>query len=1041
MRPAVGLTLALLALGASPAAPQSLTFTRLSSDDGLSSNSVYTILQDRRGLLWFGTVDGLNRYDGYEFRVWRHRPGDPGSLASNVVRDLLEDRAARLWVATDRSLQWLTPGGMFQRAGLPRSMREDPAGIDVRSLAEDPEGVIWAATSAGLLKGEPGAGFSLAHPSLQGLEAQGVTVDSHGALWATLGVPDAPAGWRLVRVGADGALWQAAMDPALGDVHDLHVDDSGRLWLGHPAPATVDSAGTDRPAWADAVVRAPAAAGPALDTRSVIEAPDGTIWMGSASGLHRIGPDGSVAHFEPDPGEPTWLHNYVRSVVVDRTGALWVGTYAGVYRHDPRGKRFRVMSHDPRDPGSLSVSAVASLLEGEDGALWVGTFGGGLDRIAADGSIRPMRHRPGDPGSLPDDVVWALLRDPGGDIWIGTGGGLARLDPESRTVRRIRLPVTGGPGPQGQPAVTALATDSRGRLWIGCFVGLFLLDPAVERVVPFEPFFQARKRLLAVDWIELDERRDVLWVGMDPGDLGRVDLREERFDWQPLRTGDGEILRSEGVWQIAPDGRGGLWIGSGAGLTHYDPARDSFRHFTVAQGLPGTSVYSLVRDRAGALWMGTGGGLARLEGGVPPEGNPSFRSYRTRDGIAGTEFNRHAAVLLSDGRLAFGGVDGLTLFHPDEVRPNPVPPPVVLTSVRVASRDEVRAFEPAALDTLVLRPADATLTLEFAALSFANPERNRYAWRLEGFDDDWVEAGTTRSARYTNLPPGAYTFRVRGSNEDGVWNRDGAALSVRVLPAVWETTWARVMAVALALVLLALAHRARVGRLLAVERLRLRIARDLHDDLGSDLSGIALATDVVRRRTDLEGEEAERLVRVRNTALEKVEALRDIVWAIDPEHDTLQATVRRIRVLAEGLPEGMEHRVHLDLDDPDRSIGMGVRRNLLLIFKEALHNVIRHSGATRVEISLHTSGPDLYLEVRDDGVGFDDPERRPDRGAEPGGNGLRNLGARAREMGGRLDLESRPGEGTTVRLRVRLDGRMARTRDGAAGRESRRWGA
>jgi signal transduction histidine kinase len=454
------------------------------------------------------------------------------------------------------------------------------------------------------------------------------------------------------------------------------------------------------------------------------------------------------------------------------------------------------------------------------------------------------------------------------------------------------------------------------------------------------------------------------------------------------------------------------------------PTTGALTAFTTHDGLPGSAVYSVLEDGRGRLWLGTNQGLSCFDRHLPAA--QRFRNYTVSDGLGSTEFNRHAAVLRADGSMVFGGMNGLTLFHPDRVRDNPYVPPVHLTRIEVASRDGVRGLQPEAVSELQLWPRDKTFGFEFAALNYTAPERNRYAYRLDGFDADWVHAGTRRSCQYTNIPPGSYVFRVKGSNNDGVWNEQGASLPVVVHPAFWQTWWFRALVAAIVAALVWAGYRYRALRRLEMQRLRLRIAGDLHDDVSSDLSGIAMVADMVQGKTYLEEAERRDLVEVRDTALNMVDGVRDIVWYIDPEHDSLESMVIRMRTVAATLLRGIGFDLVTDLPGRSIAVPMAVRRDLYLIFKEALHNVVRHAGAERVVIELAIAGGRLRLRISDDGCGFDVETAK-------GGHGLRSMRRRAAEIGAELHLDSVKGSGTELRLEVDL----ARSRDGGRGSRGR----
>jgi signal transduction histidine kinase len=426
----------------------------------------------------------------------------------------------------------------------------------------------------------------------------------------------------------------------------------------------------------------------------------------------------------------------------------------------------------------------------------------------------------------------------------------------------------------------------------------------------------------------------------------------------------------------------------------------------------------------GALWIGTNQGLVRLRPGRPrAEG---LRLFTARGGTGNTEFNRHASLKCGDGTMVFGGMDGLTVFHPDAIRDNPFVPPIRLTGISVSSRAGTRTIEPGSVDRLTLQPGDTSIAFQFAALSFTSPRRNRYAYRMEGFDPGWIDAGHRRTTRYTNLPPGRLRFRVKGSNNDGVWNEDGTFVDLVVLPTLWQTWWLRPTLISLALAAGWAVLRYREHKKREVERLRMRIAGDLHDDLSSDLSGIAVVADMMCGANDIGPGARADLGSIRDASLRMADGLRDIVWYIDPDHDSLRSTVRRMRQVAATLLRGVEHSVHADLPDGDWTLSVTARRSVFLIFKEAVHNALRHAAASKVTISIAVTGDLLGLEISDDGVGFDAT-------AADAGHGVGSMRRRAEEVGGRLDIDSAVGQGTTIRLRLQ----MAGSRDGPRASDGR----
>mgnify|MGYP001985366064 CR=1 FL=1 len=986
------LLLSLLAGSAVAQAPEG--WTRLHVGDGLAHNSVYAIHQDREGFLWFGTLDGLDRYDGYAFVTHRHDPADPTSLPHNLVRSLFEDADGTLWIGTQNGVarrRARAPG--FERFAVPADRATGDR--SVFEIVRDRHGTLWAASAGGLLRLDETAGRFVR--ALDGV-AHGLALRAD-TLWVLGG--DAPEQSRsLVQVDVRrrrvSGRWR--VETAYGTPLALDLDGEGRPWITGEGPAAFDGDRVD--------------GGADYTTRVVKALGDGEMWIGGVgSGVRRCAEAGCVDALV-DPERPDWIHNYVRAVAEDRTGAVWVGTYGGVYRWDPAQKPFRTFGHRPRDPASLSTPAVSALAEDADGRIWVGSFDGGLDRLDPV-TGRVQRFGMGGPRGPVLWSLWALLVDSRGRLWAGGGSGLAQVDTQTGRARVV----PGVAEALGGSVATSLAEDADGRIWVSSFGGLVRVDLATGVVTSFPMTGDGRGPSRdVVNTVRADGGH--LWLGQPWGGLDRFDLAAGRFLPVPLADdGDGR-LTGEATYDLHPDGDGGVWVATASGLYHARTDR-ILRHLTTADGLPGTVVYSIQPDARNRLWLGTSRGLARFD---PATGDVA--AYDLADGIGMMEFNRAARLRTRDGRIWLGGAEGVVAFDPDAIRADERAPTVVLVGAEVASRAGSRAVDTRALDRLVLGPAERTLTVTFSALRFADPAATRYRYRLDGLDDGWVEAGTQRQARYTALPPGDYTLHVRAVTPDGVASEHEAVLPVRVTPRVWETGWFRALALLALLGLGVVAYRVRVGQLLAVERLRLRIAGDLHDDLSSDLSGIALATDLLGRRPGLAPADRQRLADVRDAATSMVDALRDIVWAVDPAHDSVEAFGRRVRVVAQRLLEGHAHTLDIDLGAPGGALPMVVRRELMLILKEALHNIIRHAGAGRVAVTLRREGTRLTLAVADDGLGFDPAVVRE-------GHGLGSLRARAARLGGTLDVVSAPGDGTRVALAVDL----ARNREA----RQRRW--
>ncbi len=797
------LSLALLATStiAHAVESRSVRFQHLSRDDGLSQAFVYDIVQDPRGFMWFGTQEGLNRWDGYTFTVFAHDPADADSISDESIRTLLIDSNGALWVGTDS-------GGLSRYNHHDRSFTNylhdpsDPESIAdnrVRVVFEDTDGLIWVGTDGtGLDRFDPQTGkfehfpHDAANPdSVAGAHIWDILRDSRGVLWIATSnglsrLDDETGSFRNYR--HDPADSQSLND---NELRVLFEDSDGRLWVG------TTSGGLNR---FDVVnetfehfAHDPADPSSITDNRinAIFQDDSGLLWIGTLGGLSVWRDDGTgFDRYTNDASDRYSLgHDNALSLFQDDGGVLWVGTYDGISRWNQRNRFMKHFRADASGGGGLSQNTVTTFAEAPDGSIWIGTYGGGLNRLDREASeISVSRHVPGDPASLPSDRIMALHADPDGGLWVGTRrSGLAYRDP---TTGRYTLYAHDPADPSSLSAngITYLLRDSEGALWAATFGGgLNRFDEATgafERFQhdPTDPASISNDRLMVL----FEDSEGVLWVGTYGGALNSFNRASGKFTRYREEPGRYDGLAGNEILMIEESAEGDLWIAvKGAGLNRWrrnerETGRLSFVRYGEIDGLPSNTIYSGVWDGEGYLWMSSARGLTRLD---PRRG--TFRNYDTSHGLQNDEFNMASGFAAADGELFFGGINGFNAFRPDEFTNHRAPPRVVITRF-----DSMGSPIDTSAADIRLRHDQNAVSFEYSALDFAAPRKNQYRYKLEGVDKAWVEAGYSRYVTYSNLPAGDFKFLVIAANNDGIWSDFGATLSFARAPAPWQTWWA-----------------------------------------------------------------------------------------------------------------------------------------------------------------------------------------------------------------------------------------------------------
>ena len=1010
-----------------------LKFAHLTTKDGLSQSNVTAILQDRWGFMWFATRDGLNRYDGNSLVVYKHNPNDPGSLSANYLQDLMEDDQGYLWIAT------LTGGAdkFDPRTERFTRYRHDPSnsnsisGDSVYSIVRDRRGYLWFGTGdTGIDRFDPATG-NFAHHSKDrdGLFVGKIThviADRAGEVWfvGEQGLFHLnPATGEITRpnaimkgLAADyvdedhvGNLWMLAYQPIIGLVkYDRHTE---RLTSYPVGPGAVGVA----------------------NSKFLVDGQNG-LWVSSSQGLQYF--DLRTEHFtnrfQHDQGNPDSLNdNVVVSVYLDRGGVLWLGTETGgLNLLNFRQEQFGLYRHRPSDPDSLSSGKVTAIHEEHDGVLWIGYFPRGLDKF--DRRTKRVTHYLPDPendralGKGSD--LNSIYKDARGYVWLGGWNSrLDRFDERTGQFRHYRR-APGDPGGLMSDNVLSIHGDRSGQIWIGQQGGIGRLDPATDRFTNYRPVPDNPASLANNIGTIYQDSSSVLWLGSWGGALSRFEDGAKTFENYMPDPRDPHKLSGGGINAILEDRAGTLWLGAWDGLYRLNRKNANFTRYTENQGLPSSAIQGILEDKFGRLWLSTKKGISRFD-----PATETFRNYDVTDGLQGDEFSQGACAQGPDGEMFFGGSGGLNAFFPENVRDNPYVPPVVITSFKIFNKPVSigansvlkRAIQYA--DSLTLSYRDNIFSFEFAALSYANSQKNLYRYRLEGLEPRWNEVGSKqRIATYTNLDPGKYIFHVQGANSDGVWNEAGVSLPILITPPWWRTTWFLFLIAAGFLALLWAAYQLRVRQLrqqfaMSLEARvseRTRIARELHDTLLQSLQALLFQFQAAR---NLFAAGSERAMQVLDSTIDKTEQAiaegRDAIRDIRSDTVTQNALPELLTMagteLAESQGDQQLPTFAVTVEGERRRLSPIIQEEIYRIALELLRNAFRHANAHRIETEIRYDDGLLRLRIRDDGKGMDTKKLQE---GSAGHWGLRGVRERAERIGARLDLWSEPGVGTEFQL-------------------------
>jgi ligand-binding sensor domain-containing protein/signal transduction histidine kinase len=1015
-----------------------IRFTHLSTEHGLSQSRVDHMLQDRRGFIWIGTYNGLNRYDGYRFKTYKPDPDDPNRLDGLFVSALFEDRSGALWIGTDQGLNRFDPA--TERFAHFRADPDNPHDLSgfPEHITQDRDGMLWLATHNGLDRLDPSSRRFTHYrndpddsQSLSSNDVRFVLEDRQGTLWVATGAGLDAFDRRTGHV----LRYSNFQQPPSAPLDRILEDRSGMLWVsatrgGGLASLDPKTGVFTRYTWFEGWPGTP-------DTRecsAILEDRHGMLWFATK-------PDGLVrfdrarrlfTRYRNDPGEPASLNdNIAVSLLEDREGGIWAGTSkGGVNRFPNEPSPFTVFRNEPGNPNSLDAGTLVSVFEDSQGILWIGTQSqlNRLDRKT--GRYTFYRHDPANSASIAGGRVHAMVEDRAGFLWFGTwGGGLNRFDRRTGRFKAYRHDPADAAS-LSDDYVLSLLIDHRGILWAGTNDGLNRLDARSGRFT----HFRWKSGSLESRWYRvLAEGADgSIWMGTYTQGLQRLDVRTGEivaYRSDPKVRGS---LSNNRVNALFVDHAGTLWVGTQNGLDRFDRNTGEFTTFGERDGLPNNAVEGILEDSAGNLWLSTGNGLSRFD----PRAR-TFKNYYSDDGLAGGEFSEAVYYKSAGGEMFFGGVDGVTAFYPEKVVDSPFVPPVVLTDFRLLNDPvPVGGRSPLKMsisysDSLTLSHEQSIFSFEFAALSYVAPSRNQYRWMLEPLHHSWNRVDADRRlATFTTLPAGNYTLRVQGSSNHGVWNEQGVALHLQILPPWWATWWFRSVCAAAFLATLWMAYHFRVRRMqrefnaLIEERVqeRTRIARELHDTLLQSFQGSLIIMQAARNLLSRRPEKAvQSLDDAITMAVEAVAEGRDAIQNLRAQPAVQSDLAQLLTTTGQDLAHSEDANgnpviFRVAVEGERQALDPIIQDEAYRIARELLRNAFRHAHASQIEAEIRFEDRLFRVHIRDDGKGIE-PEIVK-AGGRTGHWGLLGMRERAKRIGARLEFWSEVGAGTEVELNI-----------------------
>ncbi len=980
---------------------QDLSFQYLTINEGLSQNTVLAIAQDSTGYIWFGTRDGLNRYDGYTFKQYFSDYSDINSLSSNEITALDVTPNGIIWIGTNNGLNSFNPEtekftNYFHNPSDKYSIVDNYVNV----IVHNSKGEIFIGTDKGLSILSANNSFtSYQTDVIDGIKKNqlisSIVLDSDENLW--VGGPHSLA--RFDREKNEFQKIKLFNDVSLDEeplaVQGLLFNTGTELWVGtrfglirYDIKSRKIIENLQNEIEFNPLIR--------QYLRNLFKDTNGNIWFAEWSGLRIFDKNSEeFVSYGKSKKEGSLNSSAINAILEDKSGVIWIGTsFGGVNYFDPTKRKFTTLNQET----GLSNDIVSSIAEDNDGNFWIGTIGGGLNRIdKMSGEIEIISD---ENSKLVNNLIRVITIN-GEDLWIGDwGNNLTHLSLPSHKMHVISLADLGF-SLHPSNAIKDIEIDADKNIWVATSRnGIFKINQkgdAENFVSNSTNCFDNRVREIFFD------RNNTMWVISDKGLSKYIDARNS---FQCLDFGNDDCMTRTKMISVYVDEKNIFWIGTyGSGLLRIDIEKEECINYRANKSIPNNVVYGILPDSSGNLWLSTNNGIAKFNPKTAKSNN-----FNIKDGLQSNEFNDNAFYKADDGRLLFGGIAGLNIISPSTISINEYIPPIVITDIEFLNPSNVGDNYLDRLDdnTLTLHYNQTDFHIEFSALNFSQSLKNKYAYKLEPSNKEWISLENRRSITFTNLKYGKYVLKIKGSNNDGIWNEMGTELKIVVLPPFWLSWWFLAILFLFVVGILSLISYLKMRSLIKVERLRTKIASDLHDDVGASLTKISMNASLLNYETEPNGIKR-RVESLNNLSQEVISMMSDIVWSIDARNDSMQDLIDRMKNFAFNHVSEKEIDVNFksDCSNIDEKLKINIRQNFYLIFKEAFHNAVKYSDTERIDVTIKVCRGGLKFVLVDNGIGLESKTNNL-------GTGLRNMKMRAKRIKANLELINE--NGLTVSL-------------------------